>query len=459
MCGLTGIWQRDQLIEPSALEKQVRAMADTLTHRGPDDAGTWVDAQNGLALGHRRLSILDLSSAGHQPMVASDANSVIVYNGEVYNFKELREELIERGHRFIGESDTEVILAAVLEWGLKAAVRRLIGMFAFALWDRQRKELSLVRDRVGIKPLFWAQFDGLVLFGSELKALRAHTGWKPDVDRSALATFMRHNYIPAPWTIYEGVRKLEPGTILTVREGGESTVDRFWSALDVARSGNASRTDASEPECVEQLDQLLRDAVGRRMIADVPIGAFLSGGIDSSTVVALMQEQSTTRAKTFSIGFDETGYDEAKYAKAVAKHLGTDHTELYVEPHHAIDVIPNIAQMYDEPFADSSQLPTFLVCELTRQKVVVALSGDGGDELFAGYNVTNLRTICFADSSLCPSRCVAGQGRRCATSHRVYSMAFPQHFRRVGRSVKPDTKRTSSALFSPKMSARLTFDC
>jgi len=386
MCGLTGIWRRGRACEAHALAAQVRAMADTLEHRGPDDAGVWTDAARGIGLGHRRLSILDLSPAGHQPMVSSDGAFVIAYNGEVYNFRELRAELEQRGHAFNGGSDTEVILAAIVEWGLEAAVRRLIGMFAFALWDAREHALHLVRDRLGIKPLYWTCSDGLALFGSELKALRSCDDWQPRVDRDALAAYMRHGYVPAPWTIYERVRKIEPGCIVTLCERGEPREHRYWSAFDVAMAGAQRRDAASEAERLDELDTLLRDAVRRRMIADVPVGAFLSGGIDSSTVVALMQAESSTKVRTFSIGFDVAGYDEARHAKAVAAHLGTEHTELYVEPQHARDVIPDIPEMFDEPFADSSQVPTYLVSELTRRHVTVALSGDGGDELFAGYN-------------------------------------------------------------------------
>ncbi len=364
---------------------RVSAMADTIVHRGPDSSGTWVDPAAGIALGHRRLAVIDLSPAGHQPMVSADDRCVIVYNGEVYNFVELRAELEARGRRFRGRSDTEVIVEACCEWGLEDTVRRLIGMFAFALWDRQERTLHLVRDRLGIKPLYWGRFGDLVLFGSELKALRAHPGWQPEVDRSALSTFLRHNYIPAPHSIYRGVSKLEPGHILTLRDGRSPQAKAYWAMKTVARRGLARRRPLAAGEAIERLDDLLRDAVRCRMVADVPLGAFLSGGIDSSTVVALMQAQSSLPVRTFSIGFRAAGYDEARHARKVAGHLGTEHTELYVEPEHALEVIPELAASFDEPFSDSSQIPTCLVAQLTRRHVTVSLSGDGGDELFGGY--------------------------------------------------------------------------
>ncbi len=360
-------------------------MTEALHHRGPDAGDVFVDAAAGLALGHRRLSIVDLTPNGAQPMVSSCGRFVISYNGEVYNADELRPGLEAAGRRFRGHCDTEVIVEGAAVWGVEATVRRLIGMFAMALWDRRDRVLYLVRDRLGIKPLYWADFDGSVVFGSELKALRADDGWTPELDRNALASFLRLGYVPAPHAIYRGAHQLPPGAILAARETGDPVIEPYWSLADIARDGQAARLDVSEDEAADRLDALLRDAVGRRMVADVPLGAFLSGGIDSSTVVALMQAQSTRPVRSFSIGFRERGFDEAGHAAAVARHLGTDHTELYVEPEHAMSVIPRLATMYDEPFADSSQIPTFLVSEMTRRHVTVALSGDGGDELFAGY--------------------------------------------------------------------------
>ena len=385
MCGIAGLWERDGRTTPDALAAIAAAMTDTLVHRGPDAGDIWLDPEAGLALGHRRLSIIDLSPAGAQPMVSSCGRFVVSYNGEVYNADELRPELEAAGRRFRGHSDTEVIVEGAAVWGVEATVKRLIGMFAMALWDRRERTLYLVRDRLGIKPLYWAEFDERLLFGSELKALRADRSWSPELDRDALLSYLRFGYVPAPDTIYRGVRKLPPGTILRVSAGSRPVVTPYWSLQDIACQGQSARFSGSEDEAAEALDALLRDAVRRRMVADVPLGAFLSGGIDSSTVVALMQAQSTRPVRTFSIGFHEREYNEGENAAAVARHLGTEHTELYAEPRHALDVIPRLADMYDEPFANSSQIPTYLVSKMTRAHVTVALSGDGGDELFAGY--------------------------------------------------------------------------
>ncbi len=385
MCGIAGIWDRRLRRTPDTLAKIAEAMADAIAHRGPDAGTTWIDPEPGIAFGHRRLSIIDLSPAGAQPMASSSGRFVISYNGEVYNADELRCELEAIGQRFRGHSDTEVIVEAVATWGVEIAISRLIGMFALSLWDRRERTLYLVRDRLGIKPLYWAEFDGCLIFGSELKALRAEPSWSAEIDSNALATYMRFGYVPAPRTIYCRVQKLLPGTILRLRRDEPPKFITYWSLEDVARRGQGTRFQGTEEEAAEALDELLRDAVKRRMVADVPLGAFLSGGIDSSSVVALMQVQSPRPVRTFSIGFHEAGYDEGKHAAAVAKHLGTEHTELYTSPKHALEVIPNLADMYDEPFADSSQIPTYLVSKMTRQHVTVALSGDGGDELFAGY--------------------------------------------------------------------------
>jgi asparagine synthase (glutamine-hydrolysing) len=363
-------------------------MAEQMAHRGPDDAVEWVDASSGLALGFRRLAIVDLSPAGRQPMHSASGRYVIIFNGEVYNFRAVRAELEGRGHRFRGGSDTEVLLTAIEVWGLADAIRRFVGMFAFALWDRQERSLHLVRDRLGIKPLYYGWGDGTFLFGSELKALAAHPAFRPQIDRDALALFMRHGYVPAPYAIYRGVWKLPPGSILTLRsrDDRDALPAPFWSAREVVEDAVAEPFSGSEQEATSQLDELLREAVALRMIADVPLGAFLSGGIDSSTVVALMQAQSGQPVKTFTIGFHEGEYDEARHAAAVARHLGTDHTELTVTPEEARTVIPLLPTMFDEPFADSSQIPTYLVSQLARRHVTVSLSGDGGDELFGGYN-------------------------------------------------------------------------
>ena len=364
-------------------------MAALVESRGPDDSGEWTDPDAGIALGHRRLAIIDLSPGGRQPMASAGGDLVIAYNGEIYNFRELRAELESAGATFRGDSDTEVLVEACAAWGVERAIGRCIGMFAFALWDRGARRLHLARDRLGIKPLYWARTPGGgLVFASQPKCFSAHPDWRPAVDRAALAACLRHGYVSAPQCIYRDAFQVRPGCILTVDAGGEVRERRYWDAIEVARNGAAGRRRErpDDEEAVERLEGLLRDAVARRMVADVPLGAFLSGGTDSSTVAALMQSQSNRPIRTFSIGFNEKRFDEAVHARAVARHLGTDHTELYVEPDDALDLVPTIAERYDEPFGDSSQLPTLLVSELARRHVTVALSGDGGDELFAGYN-------------------------------------------------------------------------
>lgn len=388
MCGITGLWT-----EPSAtLEEVVGWMSDRLRHRGPDDGGVWADRAAGLGLGHRRLSILDLSPEGHQPMASRGGRYVTVFNGEVYNFRELRRELELNPSgpaRFRGHSDTEVMLAAFEAWGVEAAVRRLVGMFAFAAWDRTDRRLYLARDHVGIKPLYygWADHQTFV-FGSELRSLLACPAFQPEIDRGALALFLRHSCVPAPYSIYRGIRKLPAGCLLATGSPAErdARVTPFWSAREAAERGAADPFRGTDAEAVDELDRLLRGAVLSQMAADVPLGAFLSGGVDSSAVVALMQAQSTRPVKTFTIGFEDPAYDEAPHARQVARHLGTDHAELRVSPADALAVVPRLPAIYDEPFADSSQIPTYLVSELARRRVTVSLSGDGGDELFAGYN-------------------------------------------------------------------------
>jgi asparagine synthase (glutamine-hydrolysing) len=397
MCGLTGFWQPAGFDAPAA-QALVLSMAARIAYRGPDDAGAWVDADCGIALGHRRLSIVDLSAAGHQPMVSNSGRYVVAYNGEIYNHTELRQQLErEAGHALSwrGHSDTETLLAAIDAWGLSAALQQAIGMFALALWDRQDRCLLLARDRLGEKPLYYGwQGSGpgrALLFGSELKALRMHpafgTNGGAEIDREALLLFMRHGYVPAPYTIHRGLRKLMPGTLAVFRaEAADPDIQSYWSATEAMLRGHASPLDIGPDEAVDRLNALLRSAVRQQMVADVPLGAFLSGGIDSSAVVALMQTQSDRPVRTFSIGFHEEGYDEAQHAKAVAAHLGTSHTELYVTPAEAMQVVPLLPEMYDEPFADSSQIPTHLVSSLARKHVAVALSGDAGDELFCGYS-------------------------------------------------------------------------
>lgn len=385
MCGITGFLD---LTGHCELEKTVVRMADALSYRGPDDAGIWVDARAGVALGHRRLSIIDLSSEGHQPMFSACGRYVIVFNGEIYNFRELRRELEHSGERFRGHSDTEVMLAAISRCGIEKALGQFNGMFAFALWDRQERRLHLVRDRLGEKPLYYGWMGKTFLFGSELKSLRAHPDFRGEIDRDALALYMRYNYIPAPYTIYKRIYKLPAGTLLVLNaSGGNSPCSPipYWSLRQIAVSGIRQPLTGTTDEILENLESLLLEAILLRMEADVPLGAFLSGGIDSSTVVALMQAQSKRPVKTFTIGFHEERYNEAKQAKAVADHLGTEHTELYVTPKEAMAVIPLLPTLYDEPFSDSSQIPTFLVSQLACRQVTVSLSGDGGDELFGGY--------------------------------------------------------------------------
>ncbi len=382
MCGITGCL--GQPAAASELHAIVVSMADQLRHRGPDDAGAWTDAAAGIALGFRRLSIVDLSESGHQPMFSASGRYVIVFNGEVYNFGELKRELSDVAWR--GTSDTEVMLAAIEAWGLEPAVRRFNGMFAFALWDRREHRLHLVRDRLGIKPLYYGRAGRVFLFASELKALRAHPAFSNSIDPAAVALFMRYGHVPQPYSIYQQIHKLTPGTILTVASDITDAVPRaYWSAREIAEAGVQNPYPGNEPEAFVELEALLRDSIRLRMIADVPLGAFLSGGIDSSTVVALMQTQSTRPVKTFTIGFNDRGVNEADFARDVACHLATEHTELTVTPAEAMDVIPRLPRIYDEPFADSSQIPTFLVSELARRRVTVSLSGDGGDELFCGY--------------------------------------------------------------------------
>ncbi len=401
MCGIVGTWSQ-RAVSKAELGAIADRMGRAIAYRGPDDAGVWVDEENGLALGHRRLSIIDLSPMGHQPMVSAHGRYVITFNGEVYNFAELRKELEARGCQFRGHSDTEVMLAAFEEWGVEAAVRRFVGMFAFALWDRSQRVLHLVRDRLGIKPLYFGWAGNTLLFASELKAFHEHPEFEGEIDRDVVALFLRYGYVPAPYAIYRRVYKLAPGCLLSIPStildhpselsalpegsGAEIRPMRYWSAKQVAEKGCGDPFRGSEEEAADRLEELLNEAISLRMIADVPLGAFLSGGIDSSTIVALMQAQSSRPVKTFTIGYQEAGYDESRHAAAVARHLGTDHTALEVTPEMALEIIPRLPVLADEPFADVSMIPTFLLCELTRRSVTVSLSGDGGDELFGGYH-------------------------------------------------------------------------
>lgn len=387
MCGIAGFIDRGMRGARDRLLSTVTAMADTLVHRGPDDAGVYCDESAGVALGHRRLSVIDLSAEGRQPMTSESGRYVIVYNGEIYNFSELRDELVSLGHVFRGRSDTEVLLAAVEEWSLEGVLDRCRGMFAFALWDLKNRTLSLARDRLGEKPLYYADTGRSFLFSSELKGLKAHPLWEGEVDAGVLASYLRHGYVPAPYSIYRGVCKLMPGTVLTVdAEGGEPLISVYWSARNVAERGAAEPFSGSDDEALDILHNLLSASVREKMVADVPVGAFLSGGVDSSTIVSLMAEAGAGKVKTFTVGFEEAEFNEAGYAHDVAKHLGTEHHELCVTSGDAMKVIPGLPGLYDEPFADPSQIPSYLVSGLARGHVTVALSGDGGDELFAGYN-------------------------------------------------------------------------
>jgi asparagine synthase (glutamine-hydrolysing) len=393
MCGFAGFlggeWQEGE----AGAKALLRRMNDTLINRGPDSEGYWVDGEAGIALGHRRLAILDLSAAGAQPMESACKRYMLAFNGEIYNHLRLREELQRNGPRqmFRGTSDTETLLAGFTFWGVRPTIERCVGMFAFALWDRHTRTLTLGRDRLGEKPLYYGwQGQGdqrALLFGSELKALRVHPAFSADIDRGALCLLMRHNCVPSPYSIYTAIHKLPPGCLLDISlSNPDGVATRYWSAITVAEQGLAARGAHAEPEQLEEIERLLKEAVRQQMIADVPLGAFLSGGVDSSLIVALMQSQSAQPVKTFTIGYGESRYNEAVHAGAVARHLGTAHTELYVSPAQAMAVIRRLPAIYCEPFSDSSQIPTLLVSELARQHVTVALTGDAGDELFGGYN-------------------------------------------------------------------------
>lgn len=405
MCGITGILCSEFKQD---LEKTACNMTSTMHHRGPDDVGVWVDDVSGVALGHRRLSIVDLSQAGHQPMRSTSDRFVVVLNGEIYNHGELREQLSIDSYKvnkqFItwrGHSDTETLLAAFDQWGVEKTLIQTVGMFALALWDKQERKLYLARDRMGEKPLYYGWVDGAFVFGSELKALKAYPGFDNTISRDAISLYLQHNYVPTPYSIYDNIYKLEPGCCLSLTSdavitplatapdvGGEYnglSLHRWWSLGEVVQRGSQCIIK-NEKEAIEGLDARLRESIRLQSVADVPLGAFLSGGVDSSTIVALMQSEAVSPVKTFTIGFSESGHNEAVYAKEVACHLGTEHTELYLSSNDALEVIPQLPKLYDEPFADSSQIPTFLVSQMAKQHVTVALSGDGGDELFGGYN-------------------------------------------------------------------------
>jgi len=384
VCGIVGYWD-----ERDADLTIVRKMANALQHRGPDDSGAWISTDRKLALGHQRLSIIDLSSAGHQPMQSPCGRYTLVYNGEIYNHQDLRIALQKETGQVVwqGHSDTETLLAGLLHWGLKATLKRLNGMFAFGLWDDVERTLTLARDRLGEKPLYYGHSGATFFFSSELKGLMQHPSWNGKVNRNALALYMRHSYVPAPFSIYQGVSKLPPASFIVITNFGQSvsSPETYWDLDKIAAAGRSGSNFLPEL-AIDELEHLLGDAIARRMTADVPLGAFLSGGIDSSLVTALMQAGSAQPVQTFTIGFGEHTHNEAHHARAVAAHLGTDHTELYVSPEDAMAVIPKLATIWDEPFADSSQIPTYLLSAMARSAVKVCLSGDGGDELFYGYD-------------------------------------------------------------------------
>lgn len=394
MCGFVGfVHLEPRPLTADKLQQTVRKMSGAIVHRGPDAEGLFVDLPAQLALGFRRLAIRDLTTAGHQPMESASHRYVIAFNGEIYNSEEVRSQLLtEVGPiAFRGHSDTEVLLAGIDHWGLETTIQKCVGMFAIALWDRHTQTLSLCRDRFGEKPLYYGLGRGAFLFGSELKGLREHPLFDDTISRQSLALYLRHNYLPGPNSIYQQIHKLIPGTILTLERNHLAKRQlpqphAYWSYLDVLSAGRDRPFSGSLDEAALQLQAILQRTIEEQMISDVPLGAFLSGGLDSSLVVALMQARRTQKVRSFSIGFHEKEFDEAPHAKAIAKHLGTDHTEMYVTPQDALDVVPSLPAMFDEPFADSSQIPTYLVAKMARQHVTVSLSGDAGDEIFGGYS-------------------------------------------------------------------------
>lgn len=387
MCGIAGFIGNLPSRE-ATIKLLLAEMINSINHRGPDDQGIWLDKNNDIGLAHARLSIVDLSSAGQQPMHSSSQRYVIVFNGEIYNYKKILNELKSfSSFTMRGQSDTEVLLGAIEHWGLKETLRKVSGMFAFALWDKQKNILSLARDRIGEKPLYYGWVDSSFVFASELRAFKKFPGFKNQIDKSAIALLLRYSSIPAPFSIYKDIKKLNPGQILQFHSNSKRIVeDNFWSLEEVYSSSRKFKKYANDKEAIADLEFVLSKAVEQQMQADVPLGAFLSGGIDSSSIVSMMQLQSTKKVNTFSIGFDVDGFNEAEHAREVAKHLNTDHFDMYVTEQDALDVVPHLHRIYDEPFADSSQIPTYLVSKIAKQKVTVALSGDAGDELFGGYN-------------------------------------------------------------------------
>lgn len=430
-------------------------MAATLAHRGPDGHDVWADAAAGIGLGHRRLAIVDLSPTGAQPMHSADGRFVIIYNGEVYNFPELRQQLIAKGHAFRGTSDTEVMLAAFTEWGVQAATSKFIGMFAFAVFDRRDRTLYLVRDRLGVKPLYYSTIDRTLVFGSELRALMTYPGFKRDVDRDAVASLVRYSYIPAPATIFRNVQKLPPGSILTAKAGGDIRITTYWDLASVIRPREPVR--ATFEEASEAIEKLIHDAVQRRMLADVPVGAFLSGGTDSATIVAMMQLGATQKARTFTVGFQDGVYDETAAAREVARHLGTDHCEIRLDEGTALNLVPEIAGWFDEPFADSSQLPTYLVSRATRQHVTVALSGDGGDEVFGGYPKYNWLDSTWKRSRAVPAalRSIAGHSLQAMPENAYRKLASLLLESGSSERIGERARRLGAALSAPSVDAAI----
>jgi len=396
MCGIAGLFGQKN---NSSFEKSVETMILSLSHRGPDDSGVWKDNKSQIVFGHRRLSILDLTKAGHQPMTSSCGRYVITFNGEIYNHLVLRKELdnLGRGIKWVGTSDTETILEAFSYWGIKRTLEKMVGMFAIGVWDKREERLFLTRDRMGEKPLYFGWSGGNFVFASELKAIRSLTTFDNSIDKGALCLFLRHTYIPSPLSIYQNIYKLQPGFILDLNlkatnsppidifDSTEININQYWSLRDTYQIGR-SNLISNEQEAIEALECSLKESIKLQSIADVPLGCFLSGGIDSSLIASLMQSESATPVHSYTIGFNEPGYNEATFAKEVAKHIGTKHTELYVSSKDALEIVPLLPQLYDEPFADSSQIPTYLVSKMAREHVTVALSGDAGDELFGGYN-------------------------------------------------------------------------
>ncbi|MCX6723491.1 MAG: asparagine synthase (glutamine-hydrolyzing), partial [Candidatus Staskawiczbacteria bacterium] len=378
MCGIIGIRDFRNKISPQILSK----MTDILSYRGPDDSGIYIDEKNNVGFGHRRLSILDLSSAGHQPMSDDNENIWVTFNGEIYNFKEIRKELENKGHRFKSNSDTEVIVKSYEEWGIEA-VKKYRGMFAFAIWDKTKEKLFLVRDRAGVKPLYYYHKDNLFLFSSELKSFHQHPKFEKEINFDALALFLQFGYILAPHTIFQDAYKLNPGHYLEIDKNGSLKEIKYWDITDYYLEKPINKP---EDEIEKELEQILIESFNYRMVSDVPVGVFLSGGIDSSLVAALLQTNSKNSIKTFTIGFNEKEYNEAPYAKKIARHLKTDHNEIYCTSKDALEIIPKLSEIYDEPFGDSSSIPTYLVSKFARQQVKVALSADAGDELFCGYS-------------------------------------------------------------------------